>query len=412
MEKFYDTNALLALKENAFKSFFWISEVTLRELENIKSSRNKDDETKYNARKVSRLLDEHCGEYEVVLVDREDEEQYPTPDGQIIRCAMYVDAWSKNIRKYEYIPHGHEMDDDGVDFVTDDICCKNLARINGLHVSSVGTETEHIYKGYKKLIGTTEQINTSLSDENYVKSFLENEYILITNTDTGKETEMRMHDGQFVTLKLPSSKFIKGKNALQRCALDLLNSPEITSVALLGTYGSGKTYLAMRMGVYAVNEKGWQSKIVGVREIRGEGQEPGYLPGDLDDKVGNFFMPLEQSLEMGKYEFEDMKANGKLETAIPYFIKGCTYDSSYVIVDEAEDFTFKQIVLIGTRLGDESKIVFSGDYRQSLISKSENNALVEMCEKLKGSHKFGCIFLDTDVRSETSKMYADLLNNR
>ena len=94
-----------------------------------------------------------------------------------------------------------------------------------------------------------------------------NEYLIIENTDDGTTKEMR-YDGQgFVALKLPSSKLIKAKNSLQRCALDILNNPDITIAAILGGYGSGKTYLSMQMALYNVKEKGRNSKIFGVREV-------------------------------------------------------------------------------------------------------------------------------------------------
>ena len=111
-------------------------------------------------------------------------------------------------------------------------------------------------------------------------------------------------------------------------------------------------------------------------------------------------------------ELESLKMQGILESNIPYYLKGTTYNNSILLVDEAEDLTKKQIRLIGTRLGLNSKIFFSGDYKQSVIDSSANNALVEMCNAFKGNEKFGCIYLNEDVRSETSKMFADLFTSK
>ena len=108
-----------------------------------------------------------------------------------------------------------------------------------------------------------------------------NEYLIIENTDDGTSKEMRFDGENFVALKLPSSKYIKAKNSLQRCALDILNNPDITIAAILGGYGSGKTYLSMQMALYNVREKGRASKILGVRETMGEGKEIGFLPGEM-----------------------------------------------------------------------------------------------------------------------------------
>ena len=89
-------------------------------------------------------------------------------------------------------------------------------------------------------------------------------------------------------------------------------------------------------------------------------------------------------------------------------MKGTTYDNTIIIVDEAEDLSETQIRLIGTRIGENSRIFFSGDFSQSIKNKTLSNPLVRMCEQLKGNDKFGCLYLDEDVRSETSKMFANL----
>lgn len=235
-----------------------------------------------------------------------------------------------------------------------------------------------------------------------------NEYCLIHNTDDDTIREMRFDGNLFVPLKLPPSKYIKGKNPLQRCALDMLNNPAITVCAILGNYGSGKTALTMRMSIYAVKEKGWQSQILGVREPHGEGKEVGFLPGDLNMKTDFFFAPLVDQLEGGEFEIERMKQQGILEENIPYYLKGRTFNNTCLIVDEAEDMTEKQIRLIGTRVGDNSRIFFNGDHQQSTIDPTKNNALVKMCKELRGNSNFATIYLETDVRSETSKMFANL----
>ena len=235
-----------------------------------------------------------------------------------------------------------------------------------------------------------------------------NEYLIIENTDDGTSKEMRFDGENFVALKLPSSKYIKAKNSLQRCALDILNNPDITIAAILGGYGSGKTYLSMQMALYNVREKGRASKVLGVRETMGEGKEIGFLPGEMEDKVGRFFEPLTQSLNGGEFELQSLKTSGVLDTNIPFYMKGTTYNETIIVCDEAEDLTESQIRLIGTRLGENSKIYLAGDYKQSLLTKTTNNPLIKMCNEFKGNRKFGCIYLGEDVRSETSKMFADL----
>ena len=167
----------------------------------------------------------------------------------------------------------------------------------------------------------------------------------------------------------------------------------------------------MQMALYNVQEKGYQSKILGIRSPQGEGVDVGYLPGTLEDKTDNFFLPLVQQLNGGEFELESLKQRGVLESNIPYYLKGTTYNDTIMLVDEAEDLDEKQIRLVGTRVGSNSKIYFAGDYKQSVINTTTNNALVKMCNEFKGNKQFATIYLGEDVRSSTSKMFANLFEN-
>ena len=271
-----------------------------------------------------------------------------------------------------------------------------------------GERVEHdIYRGYKLLSGTTKDINEYMELIN-TSIWHVNEYLIIQNTDDDSEKEMRWDGNKFVPLKLPQSKFIKGKNALQRCALDLLNNKDITICAILGPPGSGKSYLTTRMADYCVREKGWQSKICFVREPWGQGRTEGYLKGTFEEKNSVWVLPIKQQFDGQEYEVDRMQDQGIIEFNIPTYMKGTTYPSTVLMIDEAEDLSEKQIRLIGTRIGEEGRIFWNGDYRQSLLDDSFNNPLLKMCNLLKGNKLFGCILLDEDVRSETSKLYAEM----
>lgn len=400
-KKFYDTCALLSLinDKEIFNESFYISSITLHELEHIKTSKNKDEETRYKARKITHLLDENYNNFKVIVYNYEISDfitelglDYTIPDNQIVGTAKYL------------------SNREDIIFITNDICLKNIARSIGLKTSSVEENKDNIYKGYRVINGNTKKINEEMENMD-LSDWDVNEYLIIQNTDDNSEKEMRFDGEKFVSLKLPPSKYIKAKNSLQRCALDILNNPDITIAAILGGYGSGKTYLSMQMALYNVQEKGRVSKILGVREVSGEGKEIGFLPGDMEDKVGKFFDPLTQSLNGGEFELQSLKMSGVLNTNVPFFMKGTTYNDTIILCDEAEDLTQSQIKLIGTRLGENSKIYFAGDYKQSLLNKTINNPLIKMCNEFKGNEKFGCIYLGEDVRSVTSKMFADLFEN-
>lgn len=394
--KFYDTNALLLLQNKIFDEHFCISSVSLQELENIKVSRNKDDNIKYKARKILHLLDDNSDKYDVVIYTNDieqiivDKKIEISPDTKICASALYYGRYLDNFI-----------------FVTNDIACKVISKyIFGLDVENISNSVD-IYKGYKEIKGNTDTINLIMSNIDYNDWHI-NEYLIINNTDDETVKEMRFDGEKFVSLKLPSSKFIKGKNALQRCALDALLNPDITICAILGGYGSGKSHLSTKMALYNVLEKGHQSTIHMVREPIGEGHEVGYLSGSFEEKTEQFFLPLVQQLDGGEFELESLKQRGIIEAHIPYYCKGLTFNNAVVVVDEAEDLSEKQIKLIGTRVGTNSKIIFDGDYKQAVTNATEDNALVKMCSKLKGNPMFATVYLGEDVRSETSKLFANI----
>ena len=393
---FLDTNVLIENPDYFSDVEFIISDKTLFELEEIKSSRSKADDVRSASRKAIRFLNDHKDQYEVIVYNnsiRELINSYnipETPDNIICACAAW---YSTNV-----IP---------IKFITFDVGCRVIAeQVFGLDVEEFEHQDE-IYKGYVKITGDTEYINNYMNDLDYSKWYT-NEYIIINNTDDDSIKEMRFDGSMFVPLKLPPSKIIKGKNSLQRCALDLLNNQNITICALLGTPGGGKDYLSVRYGVYAVQEKGYQQGITVCREPISSGRESGYLPGTLDEKIGLYFKPIEEQLNGKEFEFNTLQQRGQLEVITPHYIKGRTFISQYMICEESEDLTEKQIRLIGTRLGEESRIIFSGDYKQSEILNTKENSLIKMCNFFKGNPRFGCIYLEEDVRSTTSKMFANM----
>ena len=375
---------------------FIISDKTLFELEEIKSSRSKADDVRSAARKAIRFLNDHKDRYEVIVYNNSIKELInsynipETPDNIICACASW---YSINVTP--------------IKFITFDVGCRVIAeQVFGLDVEEFEHQDE-IYKGYVKITGDTEYINNYMNNLDYSKWYT-NEYIIINNTDDDSIKEMRFDGSMFVPLKLPPSKYIKGKNSLQRCGLDILNNPNITIASILGGYGSGKSRLSTCMATYAIQEKGWQSKIVALREVISEGQAVGYLPGEKLDKIYDFLLPFADQLDGGEFELESLIQRGVIEANTPYFIKGRTYNNSVIVVDEAEDLTEKQIRLIGTRVGENSRVFYNGDYKQSVINPTKNNALNKMSLELRGNPKFACIYLEEDVRSETSKLFANL----
>lgn len=396
--KFIDTNVLITDCSDISDTI--LSSKTIEELENIKTSANKDAEIKYKARQAVRAIREQ--KPEIVVVQQIDYDKLDALNLEITNDNLIIAS------AFRYTMMNVDTD---LIFVTNDVLCGLIAeKYFGLNVENLKETNDNVYKGYKTIRGNSDIINKYMESIDY-NDWSVNEYLIIENIDDDTSKEMRFDGEKFVNLKLPSSKFIKGKNSLQRCALDILMNPDITIAAILGGYGSGKTFLSMQMALYNVVEKGNQGKILGIRETLGEGREVGYLKGDFQSKTELFFLPLVQQLNGGEFELESLKQRGILETNIPFYMKGTTYNNTIIIVDEAEDLSEKQIRLIGTRLGENSKIYLAGDYKQSVVNTGTNNALIKMCNQFKGNKNFGCIYLGEDVRSETSKLFAEIFDN-
>jgi len=400
---FVDTNCLMQYSQEIFDIYdrVYICGYVLQELDKHKMSSN--EEKKYLARKAGRTIE--ANRDKIFYLINECDFNLPS----------YFDIGSMDNKIISVLNQLYDSDNEVV-ALSNDLLFREKCHL--LMIPCEGFEdnvSDSIYKGYQKLSGNTDFINNLFSDidkgiNKY--QFVINEYLILYNTDAKKTNEYRFNGKKFVDLKLPDSKIVKGKNSLQRCALDLLNNKDIPISCINGTVGSGKTYLCVRMGLHQTVDKGDFNKLIAIREAIGEGKEVGFLKGTFEEKTEMFFKPIVHSLEGGERELQVLISRGVLESNIPFYLKGTTYDETVIVVDESEDLSKKQLKLIGTRLGDKSKIYFAGDYKQSSVDSSERNALVMMCNELKGTKEFGCIYLEEDVRSVASGIFSELFEKK
>lgn len=374
--------------------------MVLEELDNLKDSHN--DVRTHKARIAIKYINENFDKF---IFDNKEYEG--KPDNQIISVAEdYKCALASN-----------------------DICVKVKCKTKGIEVLSfLGNEQD--YKGYRILeIDTNKDEDNELlarlyqHPEENILDLLINEYLIIRdkanpiwdsdefNYKVGYKTIdiMRWDGNIYAKLKLPPKKIITPLNDLQICALDLLGNKDIPIRVIAGVFGSGKTMLTTAMGLYAVENKGWYPKLVLVRNNdTSDFKDVGALPGTLEDKTGLLFKTMTQHFPQGEYQAEKMLQEGRLECHIPYFMKGLSING-YIIVDESEDLTLKGIKMIGSRLEQDGCINFCGDWKQTSGKYLSDNGMVQLIEQAKGNPLFGTIVLDRDVRSEASKIFADLI---
>lgn len=182
------------------------------------------------------------------------------------------------------------------------------------------------------------------------------------------------------------------------------------NLLLHGSAGTGKTFISLYLGLDSVLGKSHYYEVNLIRSVVPT-REVGHLPGDLDKKIEVYELPYKQIVNdlCGRGDaYEILKKKGKLNFISTSFVRGVTFDNSIIIVDEIQNLSFHELDSIMTRVGENCKIVFCGDFRQSdLRSTTEKQGLHNFMEILSGMKNFERInFNQNDiVRSKLVKDY-------
>lgn len=192
-------------------------------------------------------------------------------------------------------------------------------------------------------------------------------------------------------------RYIYPRSATQAAYITEMMNNEL--VFGLGPAGTGKTYLAVALAVSMMLE-GTVDKIILSRPAVEAGENLGFLPGDLKEKVDPYLRPLYDALyEMLPAEQVDKKlALGEIEIAPLAFMRGRTLSNAFVILDEAQNTTPMQMKMFLTRLGENSRMVVNGDLSQVDLPRGTISGLRDALDTLKGIKNIGSItFSANDV---------------
>jgi len=218
--------------------------------------------------------------------------------------------------------------------------------------------------------------------------------------------------------KLPVSEVhkhvgIEPRNKEQKFALTLLSDPDIQLVTLTGIAGSGKTFLTLLSAMGHLGLENYK-RIIFTRSIEPVGRDLGYLPGDMDEKMAPWLAPIVDNFRHAFGDtsyFECMRQKGQIDIAPLSYIRGRTFNDSFVIVDEAQNATIHELKTVITRIGCGSKVVLLGDTDQvdTPYIDSKSNGLSIIIEKFKDSNLTGHIRLSRGQRSDIATLASKIL---
>lgn len=406
MLKVYDTSALLNLKEElVLDEDTYIPFIVLKELEEIKTSVRKDEQTKYYARKIVSALQEYDVKTDLIsnkkigrLMRRHEDALVDNHDSRIILETKLLSE------KYP-----------GVVFRTGDRCQYLLIRKLFPHITTQYIEdvsSTRIPSGYRYIVPTEEEwvkLYNPDNNENIWQCYT-NEYVILTDEDTNVKEIARWDGEGYVRLGYESvftdiCGRIEPRNTEQKLYFDALQNPNVPIISTISTAGTGKSYLAFLNGLAAL-EKGEYNRIVYIRnnyEVT-QTKEVGFLEGSLQKKTEWLLAPIVSIV--GQDYLDRLIQEGKFEYIHLAFIRGTTLGpNDYVIVDEAQNLSRGLIKTIISRIGEGTKVVFCGDFSQrdsQLFSR--DSGVMAMSKALTGNPNFAQIRLKKVERSNISML--------
>ncbi|MGH7565120.1 MAG: PhoH family protein [Gemmatimonadota bacterium] len=208
---------------------------------------------------------------------------------------------------------------------------------------------------------------------------------------TGTETALERLDRGHVAIR-GTQKIIKPKTPGQEAYLGAMVDNDIT--VSIGPAGTGKTYLAVAMAIDALHRKTVR-RIVLARPAVEAGETLGFLPGDLQEKVDPYLRPLYDALEdmLPQEKVRRYLETRTIEIAPLAYMRGRTLADAYVILDEAQNATTRQMKMFLTRLGLNSRAVITGDKTQIDLPPREESGLLQIERILKGIDGIAFIYL-------------------
>ena len=435
MKKIYilDTNVFLTNAKSIFEFKNNDIVVPIKVLDEIDKHKKRQDGVGLNARAVIRTLDNlrsrgnlHKGvriarSKGIISVRGYDTEDIPlgcdiqSADNQIITTAI-TERKKSGRRKVIVVTRDINMrvkcDSLGIpteDYVTNKVINDHNKLFTGFKKHLVDDQLiDHVYEGREVIFDKDEG------------KFHKNEFVmLVSNANEKKTALIKFNDYNQKLERVDEFKHgiwgLKPRNKEQMFALELLMDSKIPIVTLVGKAGCGKTLLAIAAGLEQVLDQEIYKKLVVSRPVQPLGKDIGYLPGTMEEKMKPWLMPIQDNLDFllnGKKESMGIYFDkGVIQTEALTYIRGRSISNAFIIIDEAQNLTIHELKTIITRVGENTKIILTGDIEQidSVYLDSTSNGLSYAVEKFKQFDLAGHVTLIKGERSKVATLASKVL---
>lgn len=299
--------------------------------------------------------------------------------------------------------------------------------------NKVVNEEVGLYSGFKE-IDVCEEIIDAFYRDGHIPAAEEeiedydirhNDSIMLKDELNEKKTALcRFKDGKYIKIRDYNKKGVWGvraRNKEQSFAFDLLMDEKLPLVTLVGKAGSGKTLMAIAAAIaQTINDpfetqESIYKKIVLSRPVQPMGKDIGYLPGTMEEKMHPWLMPLQDNLQFllgnDQATLEEYMDKGIIEIEALAYIRGRSISNAFIIIDEAQNLSLHEIKTILTRVGENTKIVLTGDIDQidNVYVNETSNGLVHAVEKFKNYDLAGHITLQKGERSALATLASKIM---
>ena len=228
---------------------------------------------------------------------------------------------------------------------------------------------------------------------------------LLTKSDTELETSAESHKP---ILHGVNGRIIKARTLNQRKIIDSVTNNDM--VFAIGPAGTGKTYTGIALAVKALKNKNVK-RIILTRPAIEAGENLGFLPGDLKEKLDPYMQPLYDSLKdmIPSEKLKKYMEDEVIQIAPLAFMRGRTLDNAFVILDEGQNTTHSQMKMFLTRMGKNAKFIITGDPGQVDLPRNTMSGIKEAILILKNTSGVGIVHLDESdvIRNKLVKKIVD-----